>query len=205
MHLFWRANECARRIWGRGFQFDRFSSFETAMPPRLRRKLPFNSYYMQPYSSGRCALQQDWSSWVNWAHPPHHLVGKVISLMRKQRAVGAVVLPMGARALWSSAAMPGSEGVVHHFCFNPRSHLNRMVGKATPCSWRGNFAIFFFDFRSRRTVFTRSPSAEHLRAACARESNVPRQKLLFCMAPGRLPGRGALLHNQFAQCLSILR
>ena len=45
MHLFWRANNVAMKIWGRGFQFDRFASFNTAMPTDLRRKLPFNSYY----------------------------------------------------------------------------------------------------------------------------------------------------------------
>ena len=70
MHLFWQANAIAIRLWGRGFQFDRFAPFGTAMPLDGRRKLPFNSYYLQPYSSGRDALQQDWKGWVNWAHAP---------------------------------------------------------------------------------------------------------------------------------------
>ena len=84
MHLFCQANAIAMCLWGRGFQFDRFSSFETAMPMDVRRKLPFNSFYLQPYSSGRDALQQNWKGWVNWAHPPHHLVGRVIGLLRRQ-------------------------------------------------------------------------------------------------------------------------
>ena len=70
IHLFWRANGIAMRLWGRGFQFDRFSSFETTMPMDGRRKLPFNSFYLQPYSSGRDVLQQNWRGSVNWLDPP---------------------------------------------------------------------------------------------------------------------------------------
>ena len=147
MHLFWRANTVALSLWGRGFQFDRFASFDTVMPVDGRRKLPYNSYYTQPFSSGRCAFQQQWSGWVNWAHPPHHLVGKVISLLRRQRAVTAVVLPCGARASWSSFARPGAEGVANLFTCNPRSPRDRLVGTTSPCRWRGRFAVVFFDFR----------------------------------------------------------
>ena len=170
-------------MFGRGFQFDRFSSFETAMPADGRRKLPFNSYYIQPFSSGRDALRQNWFGWVNWCHPPHHLVGRAISLMCRQRAVGVVVLPLGARQLWSSAAQPGAEeGVVHRFTFNPRLPVNQLVGKKTPCKWRGRFAVVFFDFRLRRLPFRTSPSAEHLRAKSRAESSLPHHKLLFVLA-----------------------
>ena len=203
MQLFWRANAIASRLWGRGFQFDRFSSFETAMPMDGRRKLPFNSYYVQPYSSGRDAFHQDWRGWVNWAHPPHHLVGRVISLLRRQHAVGAVALPMGARALWSSAAVEGAEGVKHVFRFNPRLACNRMVGKHTPCRWRGNFAVVFFDFRRRHNAFRHAPSAERLRTESAAEPKSPQQKLLFCLAPGFLPGRVPL--TRFADCIPLLQ
>ena len=204
MHLFWSANRIARRIWGRGFMFDRFASFGNVMPLDGRRKLPYNSYYDQPFSSGRNALQQRWSGWVNWAHPPHHLVGRVISLLRRQHAAGAVVLPCGARALWSSAAVMGAEGVVHVFPFNPRSPHNRTVGRAArPTSWRGSFAVVFFDFRFRRSPFRRSPSAEQLRLQSDSEPKRPHHKLLFCRAPGFLPGKPD--SNQFAACLSVLR
>lgn len=205
MHLFWRANACARKLFGRGFQFDRFSSFETVMPADGRRKLPFNSYYMQPFSSGRDALRQNWFGWVNWAHPPHHLVGRTIALMRRQRAVGAVVLPLGARQLWSSAARLGAEGVVHSFSFNPRLPQNQLVGKRTPCSWRGRFAVVFFDFRLRRLPFKVSPSAEHLRDKSQAESSLPHHQLLFTLAPGFLPGRGTITTNGIAKCLPEIR
>ena len=203
MRLFWRANAIAKRLWGRGFQFDRFSSFETAMPLDCRRKLPFNSFYLQPYSSGRDALQQNWRGWVNWAHPPHHMVGRVIGLLRRQNAVAAVVLPMGARALWSSAAVEGAEGVGHVFRFNPRLPSNQLIGKRTPCKWRGDFAIVFFDFRLRRDTFVPAPSAERLWADSAAEPKSPPQKLLFCLAPGFLPGR--IPHNRFADCIPLLQ
>ena len=203
MHLFWRANAIAVRLWGRGFQFDRFSSFETAMPMDGRRKLPFNSYYLQPYSSGRDALQQNWRGWINWAHPPHHLVGRVVGLLRRQQAVGAVVVPMGARALWSSAAVEGAEGVRHLFRFNPRSPHNRMVGKQSPCRWRGFFAVVFFDFRRRLGGFRSMPPAERLRADSAAEPSSPLHKLLFCVAPGFLPGH--VSPNRFAECIPLLQ
>ena len=205
MHLFWRANDIARSIWGRGFQFDRFSSYNTVMPADSRRKLPFNSYYLQPYCSGRCAFRQRWSRWVNWVHPPQHLVGRVISLLRKQRAVAAVVLPMGARALWSPAALPGAEGVRHLFTFNPRSPHNYMIGGNYRCTWRGSFAVCFFDFRTCRHGFVSSPSAEHLKADSDAERWTNHDQLLFCMAPGFMPGRGALSHNKFARCTFVNR
>ena len=173
------------------------------MPMDGRRKLPFNSYYVQPYSSGRDAFHQDWRGWVNWAHPPHHLVGRVIGLIRRQHAVAAVLLPMGARALWSSAAVEGAEGVKHVFRFNPRLACNRMVGKHTPCKWRGNFAVVFFDFRCRHDTFRLAPSAERLRTESAAEPKSPHQKLLFCIAPGFLPGRVPL--TRFADCISLLQ
>ena len=205
MHLFWRANQCARKLFGRGFQFDRFSSFDTAMPTDGRRKLPFNSYYMQPFSSGRDALRQNWVGWVNWAHPPHHLVGRTISLMRRQQAVGAVVLPLGSRQLWASAAQVGAEGVVHQFSFDPRAPRNRLIGKQTPCAWRGRFAVVFFDFRRYRRPFRPSPSAEHLHAKSQAESSLPHHKLLFVMTPGFLSGRGTANTNRYVKCLRVLR
>ena len=203
MQLFWRANLIARQLWGRGFQFDRFSIFETAMPMDCRRKLPFNSFYMQPFSNGRDALQQDWRRWVNWAHPPHHLVGRVVGLLRRQQTVAAVVVPMGARALWSSAAVEGAEGVRQVFRFNPRSPQYHMVGRQTRCRWRGFFAVVFFDFHRRLSAFRPAPSAERLQADPAADPSSPHHKLLFCVTPGFLPGR--VTFNRFAECIPLLQ
>lgn len=204
MHLFWKANSIARSLWGRGFQYDRFSSFNTVMPADCRRKLPFNSYYMQPYSSGRCAFIQRWRNWVNWVHPPHHLIARVIGLLKRQHAVAAVVLPMGARALWSSTAVQGAEGVARVFTYNPRSARNRLVGKSHPTQWRGLFAIVFFDFRLRRGPFARSPSAEHFAADDAAEGHRYHDQLLFCMAPGLFPSSSVHSTDRFARCDATL-
>ena len=113
------------------------------------------------------------------------------------------MVPMGARALWSSAAVEGAEGVRHVFRFNPRSPHHRMVGKLSPCRWRGYFAVVFFDFRRGYTAFRRAPSAERLRADSAAEPSSPLHKLLFCVAPGFLSGRVA--PNRFAECISLLQ
>ena len=60
MHLFWSANRRARSLWGIGFQFDRFASCNTVMPMDCKVRLPFNSEFCQPGSSGRNALIQNW-------------------------------------------------------------------------------------------------------------------------------------------------
>ena len=113
------------------------------------------------------------------------------------------MVPMGARALWSSAAIEGAEGVRHVFRFNPRSPQNRMVGKQSPCRWRGFFAVVFFDFRRQRSGFRPMPSAERLRADSAAEPSSPLHKLLFCVAPGFLPGR--VSPNRFVECIPLLQ
>jgi hypothetical protein len=205
MHLFWKANAVARSLWGRGFQFDRFASFDTVMPIDCRRKLPYNSYYAQPFSSGKCALTQQWGNWVNWVHPPHHLILRVVGLLKRQHAVAAVVVPMGARAIWSAAAKRGAEGVARLFTFNPRLSHNRLIGKSTPITWRGLFAVVFFDFRLVRVPFARSPSAEHLFADSSADKHRNHDQMLFCMAPGLFPGRGAHCPNRFARCDIVLR
>ena len=110
---------------------------------------------------------------------------------------------MGARALWSSAALEGSEGVKYVLRFNPRLACNQMIGKSTPCKWRGNFAIVFFDFRLKCVGFKPTPSADRLRAESAAEPTNPSQKLLFCIAPGFMPGRTPL--NRFADCIPLLQ
>ena len=114
-----------------------------------------------------------------------------------------VVVSMDARALWSSATVEGAEGVRHVFQFNPRSPHNRMVGKQSPCRWRGFFAVVFFDFRRQLGGFRAMPSAERLRADSAAEPSSPLHKLLFCVAPGFLPGRVA--PNRFAEYIPLLQ
>ena len=94
---------------------------------------------------------------------------------------------------------------MHSFSFNPRLPHNQLVGKRSPCSWCGRFAVVFFDFRLRRLPFKFSPSAEHLRAESQAEASLPHHQLLFALAPGFLPGRGTLTTDRYATCLPVIR
>jgi hypothetical protein len=185
--LFWRANSLAFSIWGTGFQFDRFSATSNAQPVDLRRRLPFNSEYMQPFSSGCNALAQEWRGFVNWCNPPFVMLTKVFSLLRAQRATAAVVVPLRAKQRWSPWIRPGASGVVGRFEFDPSSPAFRMSG-APPCSYRSGFAVIFLDFRVGDSPFVSSPSAEQLRIP-ELDATDHAGPLLFCRVGG---ARGVL-------------
>ena len=194
-------------MWGRGFQYDRFSASSNAQPVDLQRRLPFNSEFLQPFSSGLDALAQNWRGFVNWCNPPFVLVSKVFALLRAQRAVAAMVVPLNAKQQWSEWALPGAEGVVDCFVFDPTSARLHMVG-APPCSYHSGFAVVFLDFRTSVEVFVDSPSAEQLRAvqpAVALRSD----PLLFCRAggsSGALDWQSALsVASGASRCPSFLR
>lgn len=144
--LFWRANSVARRLWGKGFQFDRFASAACVMPADCRVKLPFNSEYWQPGSSGCDALRQDWRRTINWVNPPFFLLDQVLGLLKMQRAVAAVLVPRQAGGRWDVEARPGCAGYRTEFHFNPRLPQNRMRGQPRN-SYSGVYAVVFVDFR----------------------------------------------------------
>lgn len=147
MHLFWRANKMAQTLWGLGFQFDRFASCRTVMPMDGCFKLPFNSQFMQPGSSGANALSQDWRGCVNWVNAPFYLLDQVMGLLKCQQAVGAVVVPRGTRSRWDFEATKGCKGFCAKLTFNPRATHNQMVGQG-PNSFKGLYEIVFVDFRA---------------------------------------------------------
>lgn len=146
MHLFWRANAIARSLWGLGFQFDRFASTMTVMPTDGQVKLPFNSEFWQPGSSGRNALAQNWEGVVNWVNAPFCLLDQVLGLLKLQHAVAAVVVPRANGSRWDAEVVKGSEGFCTEFGFNPRLRKNWMVG-AGRNTYMGLYAVVFVDFR----------------------------------------------------------
>lgn len=165
MHLFWQANGVAQRLWGRGFQFDRFASTRTVMPVDCNVRMPFNSEFWQPGSSGRNALTQDWRGCVNWVNAPFCLLDAILGLLKVQKAVAAVVVPRGTGSRWDYEAVPGCEGFCHQFCFDPRARRNRMQGQGRN-SFKGLYAIVFVDFRVSGDVgFCDLRPAEELRKA----------------------------------------
>ena len=149
--LFWKANEIACRCWGHGFTFDRFASPSQVQPLDVSWKLPFASRFVSAFSSGTDALAQWWQGHVNWVNAPFGLVGKVISLLKSQRAVAAVVVPRGWRGTrhwWASELQEWSEGVVFRWDIHPQDYrcwpVNAEV-KVEPR--RFGLAVVFLDFR----------------------------------------------------------
>ena len=148
--LFWEANVVARRVWGRGFTYDRFASFAHVQPVDCSLKLPFTSRFRQACSSGADALSEDWRREVNWVNAPFALLGKVWHLLRVQRCVAAVVVPRGSCAWWARSFSLRSEGVVSRLNFeggDPRSWPGAGGDAAPRCAT--GLAVVFVDFRRR--------------------------------------------------------
>ena len=163
MHLFWRANTVASSLWGVGFQFDRFASSTTVMPMDGQVKLPFNSQFWQPGSSGRDALKQNWKGLVNWVNSPFCLLDQVLGLLKLQHAVAAVVVPRGCGSRWDTEGVSGCEGFCTEIQFNPRLRRNWMVGGGRN-TYKGHYSIVFVDFRVGHTDgFANLRSVERLR------------------------------------------
>ena len=162
MSLFWRANTVARELWGKGFQFDRFASTSTVMPMDCKWRLPFNSQFWQPMSSGRDALKQDWRRIVNWVNAPFCLLDQVLGLLKLQHAVAAVLVPRGSAARWDSEVRPGRAGYCGEITFNPRLKENTMIGRGRN-EYKGLYAIVFVDFRTTSSGLLPLRSADELR------------------------------------------
>ena len=74
---------------------DRFATHSNALCPR------FNSWYWCPGTAGIDAFAQpDWSQSNNWCNPPFRLLGRLISLIREQRAVATVIAPVWPGQPW---------------------------------------------------------------------------------------------------------
>jgi hypothetical protein len=146
--LFWEANSMAIRLWGRGFSYDRFASVNQVQPVDCAWKLPFSARFKQACASGQDALADDWTRDVNWVNAPFGLLGKVLCLLRSQRAAAAVVIPRVSKMWWSKLYTRHSEGVVHRIEFDPRDPRCRPVNSPTPTPWTATgLAVVFMDFR----------------------------------------------------------
>lgn len=159
--VFWRCNEIARKVWGSGFQFDRAADSYNVQPVDKQQRLPFNSRWMCPHSSGVDMFQQDWSNTISWCNAPFAMAGRVISLLRSQRAAAAVLLPKNKRSWWFRLTRPGCPGVrfVHSCDFSIPGHY--MGGKDPPSRFACGLMVVFFDFR-RRPRPRVLPSAESI-------------------------------------------
>jgi hypothetical protein len=150
--IFWKANAGAVDIWGRGLQFDRFATMRSVCPPDTRRKLPFNSQWLQPGTAGRDAFTQHWGGYVNWVAAPFCLLDAVFELMRGQQVCGAVMVPWDSRRgkIWARAVDPAATGWRGMFTYQPRP------------PYRGRYAIVFVDYQAVDPPVAQSPSAEQL-------------------------------------------
>jgi hypothetical protein len=148
--LFWRANEIAEELFGQDFQVDAMADMHNVMPGDSWVKLPHYSRWLGPHSCGVDALLQDWTRVVSWVNPPFSLLERVICLLRQQRAVAAVVLPKLSRARWSNRVLPGAEGVVKVWDFDPCRPEFAMRGRSAPQRYRSGYAVVFLDFRSKQ-------------------------------------------------------
>ena len=148
--VFWEANAIAEELWGQGFQVDMMADMHNVMPPSCSFKLPFFSRWLGPHTSGVDAMAQAWTGRVAWVNPPFALVERIICLLRSQRAVAAVVVPLAARTRWSPWACEGAEGVARVWSFDPRRPEFSMRGRTAPQTYKSGYAVVFFDFRSAR-------------------------------------------------------
>ena len=79
---------------------------------------------------------------------PFSLVGKVIALLKAQKAVAGVLVQGVVRAWWSRWVQRNSEGVVYRLNFDKRDPRCRMVGSdSAPPQSRTGLSVVFFDFR----------------------------------------------------------
>ena len=148
--IFWRANRYAIRLWGCGFQIDRAATFLNVMPIDRRTRLPFNSMSHHPFSSGLDMFRQDWSQLINWCNPPFHLIGRILSLLKRQRARAAIVVPTHSMMWWHAhlhSDSPNVSGVLHSGPIGADNIMRWPNG--APLAGCKPYRIVFLDFALR--------------------------------------------------------
>ena len=166
---FWRANDMAITIWGRGFQIDVCADMHNVQPIDSYTKLPFFSRWCSPHSSGVDMFSQNWRNTVNWCNPPFVVIPRVISLLRAQRATAAVVVPADRPNWWSAMTddrMPVVQAVLH---LQPHDMWGVQSGRRARQSKRpvkANIVFFDFSLSPPARVFSNvTPSADQLARA----------------------------------------
>ena len=165
---FWKANAMAIKVWGQGFQLDVCADMHNVQPGDSYTKLPFFSRWCSPYSSGVDMFAQRWNNTVNWCNPPFVLIGRIISLLRAQRATAAVVMPVGTSHWWSpmiDIRVPVVLAVMRLYASDMWSRVldasKRRRRRPTECL----AAIVFFDFSvdpPAKSFGSVTPTAEQL-------------------------------------------
>ena len=108
-------------------------------------------------------FQQDWSPLINWCNPPFALLGRVLSLLRRQGVRAALVIPQHSTAWWRAQCLPGLPHVRHVWHSGPITDINVMrCPNGSPLRHMRPYAIAFLDFTSAATVIFPSPAAETL-------------------------------------------
>jgi hypothetical protein len=80
--------------WAPGLQVDRFADSLNAKLPR------WNSRFREPGGEAVDSLVQDWRGVRNYACPPLSMIGRVIDLVRCQRACSVLVVPVWVGQVW---------------------------------------------------------------------------------------------------------
>ena len=124
-----KANELARRFWGRDISFDQAASHRSAIIIN-GKQLPFNAVCFQPGASGidmfRCP--RSWVNNINYMFPPAPIAGRLITFLPSSKARSIVALPRPiANEWWSFAVQPHATGL----------RMSEVVG---------SFQLFVFDF-----------------------------------------------------------
>jgi hypothetical protein len=82
------------RLWG-PHSIDRCASMSN------HQILPYNSWYLDPLSSGvDCLAQKDWGSHNNFVNPPFCIIGKVLEVIKEQKADATLIAPEWKSKLW---------------------------------------------------------------------------------------------------------
>lgn len=146
--LFWRANQLSYQVWGHGLTFDRFATTRLSQPMDCGERLPFNSRFRQPHSSGVDAFQQCWKNHINWINAPFSLLDRVFDKLLQQDAVAVVVVPLKYSKRWTIRVRQGAMGLLKLWPFNSNLPAWRMIGmheEAPP--YRAGFALALVDYR----------------------------------------------------------
>lgn len=80
--------------WAPGLEVDRFADSLNAKLPR------WNSRFHEPRAEAIDALSQNWVGVRNYACPPLSLVGRVLDLVRTQKAATVLVVPKWRSQIW---------------------------------------------------------------------------------------------------------
>ena len=144
--VFWRANEQAKQLWGRGFQVDTCADMHNVQPVDRSTKLPFYSRWTSPHASATDMLQQNWHGKVNWCNPPFALIARILALLRHQQACAALVVPKIWHTPWVRSLRNQQQNILGSWTLGPATSL------------------LFLDFARHppSSAFTDSPPAEEL-------------------------------------------